>query len=320
MNNVQSTTISSIPGKSKTSSKGWVSFNAVCCTYNGESQDKRMRGGIITDGDAISYHCFNCGFKTGWKPGRNISLKYRRLLQWMGVDSNSIQMLNIEALRIKDTVDIIDEEIEEFNPEFDPRDLPKNVPIDQAPQDIQEYAIKRCLPLNKCVWSDQKPGRLYRRVLIPFTWKGKEIGFTARGIDDETKPKYFTNHDPNYVYGIDDQYSDARYCIVTEGILDALCINGISTLGNACSETQAQIIDTLNREVILVPDQDKAGQSLINDALEFGWSVSFPEWEDDVKDVNDAVVRYGKLFTIKNIIDAKETSTLKINLKRKKYV
>ena len=89
-------------------------------------------------------------------------------------------------------------------------------------------------------------------------------------------------------------------------------------MSNQCSEQQAQIIDTLAREVILVPDRDRAGQRLIDDALEYGWSVSFPEWHNDVKDINDAVVRYGKLFTLKSIIDAKQTSSLKINLMRKK--
>ena len=68
-----------------------------------------------------------------------------------------------------------------------------------------------------------------------------------------------------------------------------------------------------------MPDKDKAGQRLIDDALEYGWAVSFPEWENDTKDVNDAVVRYGKLFTLKSIIDAKQTSSLKINLLRKKW-
>ena len=51
---------------------------------------------------------------------------------------------------------------------------------------------------------------------------------------------------------------------------------------------------------MLVPDRDKAGQKLIDDALEYGWSVSFPEWEADVKDINAAVIRYGKLFTLKS--------------------
>ena len=112
---------------------------------------------------------------------------------------------------------------------------------------------------------------------------------------------------------------NARFVVVTEGLFDAMCIGGVGILSNQCSETQAQIIDTLAREVILVPDRDIAGQKLIDDALEYGWSVSFPEWEPDVKDVNDAVIRYGKLFTLKSIVDARETSSLKINLRRKRW-
>jgi len=46
--------------------------------------------------------------------------------------------------------------------------------------------------------------------------------------------------------------------------------------------------------------------------------VSFPDWHKDVKDVNDAVVRYGKLFTLKSILDAKQSNSLKINLLRKR--
>jgi len=98
-----------------------------------------------------------------------------------------------------------------------------------------------------------------------------------------------------------------------------MCISGVAIMSNQCSEQQAQIIDTLGREVILVPDRDSAGQRLIDDALEYGWSVSFPEWETDVKDINDAVVRYGKLFVLKSIVDAKQTTSLKINLMRKKW-
>ena len=121
------------------------------------------------------------------------------------------------------------------------------------------------------------------------------------------------------VYGIDNQLPHSRFVIVTEGLFDAMCIGGVGIMNNRRSETQAQIIDTLAREIILVPDKDKAGQRLIDDALEYGWAVSFPEWENDTKDVNDAVVRYGKLFTLKSIIDAKQTSSLKINFTRKKW-
>jgi len=321
VNSIQQTVMDSLPGKTKRTSNGWVSFNAVCCHHNGESQDKRMRGGIIANGEAISYHCFNCNFKTGWQPGRHISFKMRKLLTWLNVDENTRQMLNIEALRIKDTVVVENVEEEKFEIKFKPRPLPDNtVTLADAPQHIQDYVAQRGLDSTQLLYSDTKPAGMWKRFIIPCTYKNKLIGYTARTTDENSKPKYHNSYDTGYVYGMDDQLPHAKFVVVTEGILDAMCIGGVGILSNNASETQAEIIDTLAREVILVPDRDSAGQRLIDDALEYGWSVSFPEWESDVKDINDAVVRYGKLFTLKSIVDAKQTMSLKINLRRKKYV
>lgn len=319
MNSIQQAVNDSLPGKQKRTTNGWISFNAVCCHHNGESSDRRSRGGVIMNGDAVSYHCFNCGFKTGWQPGRHISFKMRKLLTWLGVDENTRQMLNIEALRIKDTVVLEEPDEDEIKVKFKPRDLPDGA-THTLPDHIKAYAQARALPVDKLMYANNKAAGMWKRVIVPFTWQGKTIGFSARSTDDAGRPKYFTNHDTGYVYGIDNQSTNARFVVVTEGLLDALCIGGVGILSNQCSEQQAQIIDTLAREVILVPDRDRAGQRLIDNALEYGWSVSFPDWETDVKDVNDAVVRYGKLFTLKSIIDAKQTNSLKINLLRKRYV
>ena len=67
-----------------------------------------------------------------------------------------------------------------------------------------------------------------------------------------------------------------------------------------------------------MPDKDKVGEQLIDSALEYGWSVSFPDWHSEVKDVSDAVLKYGKLFTLTSIIEAKQSNKLKIELARKK--
>jgi DNA primase len=239
----------------------------------------------------------------------------------LGVDENERQRVVVEALRIKDTV-VLEEEVDEpeFTIEFPERDLPQDcVPLTQAPQELLEYAQLRQMPVEELLWSDTKPARMYKRIIIPCTWQGRVIGSTARAADNETKPKYFNNYESNYVYGIDRQIPGGKFSVVCEGIIDALTIGGVATLTNRCNDTQAQIIDTLGREIVLVPDRDKAGQKLIDDALEYGWSVSFPEWEADVKDINAAVIRYGKLFTLKSIIDAKQTNRLKINLMRKRF-
>jgi len=51
--------------------------------------------------------------------------------------------------------------------------------------------------------------------------------------------------------------------------------------------------------------------------MEFGWSVAFPEWQKGVDDVAEAVLQYGRLFTMQSILKTTETSKLKIDLKRK---
>ena len=110
-----------------------------------------------------------------------------------------------------------------------------------------------------------------------------------------------------------------KFVIVTEGPFDAIAVSGVSILGSEINDTQRELIDNLGRQVIVVPDRDAPGQKLINQALEFGWSVAFPEWEDNVSDVADAVAKYGRLFTMQSILKSTESNKLKIDLKRKMY-
>jgi len=70
----------------------------------------------------------------------------------------------------------------------------------------------------------------------------------------------------------------------------------------------------------VVPDQDEAGMKLVDRAVELGWSVSMPNWPADVKDVNDAVIRWGRLATLITIMQARETSRIKIELRKKQLV
>jgi DNA primase len=97
-----------------------------------------------------------------------------------------------------------------------------------------------------------------------------------------------------------------------------MAIDGVAVLSNECSEVQADIIESLGKEVIVVPDTDKSGSKLVDQALEYGWAVSYPVWQKDYKDVSDAVKELGKLFVLKSILDAKETGRLKIELLKKR--
>jgi hypothetical protein len=69
-----------------------------------------------------------------------------------------------------------------------------------------------------------------------------------------------------------------------------------------------------------VPDQDTAGVELIDRAQELGWAVSVPEWPAGCKDVNDAVIKLGRLGALLTIMQARETSRIKIEIRKKQLV
>ena len=320
MNQVQSVIMSNLPGKVKKSSSGWQSFNAPCCVHNGETQDKRGRGGIILNGEAISYNCFNCGYKTGWQPGRPLSRKLRQLMDWLGTPESDIKRLVLTAIQLKETAieqNLIPEEIE-FT--FEKKDFPEqSSPLASDNKLILEYLHKRGLDENDYpyYWTPITETKFDRRVIIPFFWQDEIVGYTAR-LAVRGNPKYFTSTPAGYVFNMDRQTEDRKFVVVTEGPFDAIAIDGVAILGSDIGDAQVDLIESLNRQVIMVPDNDSAGNKLITQAMKYNWDVSFPTWYDTCKDINEAVLNYGKVFTLKNILDNVQSTRLKIQLHQKR--
>jgi hypothetical protein len=310
--------LSYLPARRKPSASGWTSFNAPCCEHNGESRDRRSRGGIKTAPAGWSYHCFNCGFTASFVLGRNLTFKARKLLGWMNVPQEEIERINLESLKHKSIEGLLGERQEIVNRlqsiDFEDRDLPADTqPLNEQ---AEEYLRKRCAPpdypfLYKTM---PRPG-----IVIPFTHDNQVVGHTTRFLDDRT-PRYIQDIQHGYVFGTDLQATDWQYAIVVEGVFDALSINGLAVLHAEINDAQARLIRSLNREIIVVPDQDEAGMKLVDRAMELGWSVSMPEWPADVKDVNDAVIRWGRLATLITIMQAKETSKIKLELRKKQLI
>jgi DNA primase len=156
-------------------------------------------------------------------------------------------------------------------------------------------------------------------VIIPFTYDNRIVGHTQRFLDNRT-PKYISNSQPGYVFGTDLQHADWTNVVVVEGIFDALCIGALAVMHSTISDEQARLVRSLGKEITVVPDQDTAGMELVDRAVELGWAVSMPPWPDDVKDVNDSVMRYGRLATVLTIFENRETSKIKIELRKKNLV
>ena len=172
--------------------------------------------------------------------------------------------------------------------------------------------------LSDFYWTDDPS--LRNRVLVPFTWNNKPMGFSGRLFEDgKKKIKYFSNYPSNLIWGYDRQHRDAKFCIVVEGLLDAVAIGALAICSNEINDVQAQVIETLDRDIIVVPDRDKPGQAMVDAALKYGWGVAFPDWETGIKDVADAVAKYGQLFTMRSILDSTERTSLKIKLMSKRW-
>jgi hypothetical protein len=311
--------ISFLPGKRKQTASGWISFNAPCCVHRGDNQDKRQRGGIKPSPDGSwSYHCFNCGYTASFVLGRNLTFKARKFLEWMNVPQEEIERINLESLKHKSIEGLLGERQEIINKlqniEFEDRDLPADTqPVNEQ---VEGYLQSRCIPLDYpfLYKTMPRPG-----VVIPFTHNNQVVGHTTRFLDDRT-PRYIQDIQPGYVFGTDLQGANWQTAIVVEGVFDALSINGLAVLHAEINDAQVRLIRSLGRDVIVVPDQDAAGMKLVDRAVELGWAVSMPEWPAGVKDVNDAVIRLGKLAALITIMQAKETSKIKIELRKKSLV
>jgi DNA primase len=156
-------------------------------------------------------------------------------------------------------------------------------------------------------------------IVIPFTHNNQVVGHTTRFLDDRT-PKYIQDIQPGYVFGTDLQRDSWQWAIVVEGVFDALAINGLAVLHAEVNDAQVRLIRSLGRDIIVVPDQDEAGMKLVDRAVELGWSVSIPTWPDGCKDVNDAVIRLGRVGCLLTILENRETSRIKIEMRKKQLV
>ena len=318
MSLIADTLLTYLPGKRKTTPSGWISFNAVCC------DDKRQRGGfIVNGGDAVSYHCFNCGFKCSWQPGRHISKNMNKFMRDLAIPDDTINQLRLEALRLDNNNST---EIKSIIPKFDVRALPiDSIPIIDLLADppeklipILEYMVSRKLfPEDFPFYWTPKVG-FSNRLIIPFIYKNEIVGWTARAVND-AQPKYLSEQQPGYVFNLDNQQDERDFVIVSEGPFDALSIDGCDLLGAEIKDSQNWLLKQLGKEIVLVPDRDHEGPRTVEQAIEYGWSVSMPNWPEGVKDINDAVVKLGKLATLWLIVSAKESYALKIQLKAKEW-
>lgn len=283
------------------------------------------------------YNCYNCGFKTRFE-GNKLSRNFESLMDWMGVPTDEIKKVKLELMhsRLDGGPASTNSSSQVLIHDFEEVPLPIGaVPIENivAEQDIAddfmtalEYLGNRgTAVLNgwNYHWSSNTKLDMNKRIIIPFYHRTKVVGWTARyaGIPPSGTPRYYnSNLQTGYLFNCDVLYKPGRkYVTIHEGPFDAISVDGVATLGSEPSREQIAWLNSTDKEKIVVPDRQRTNQGLIDAALTNGWSVSFPDWEEDIKDAADASRRYGRLFTLSTIMRSHTKNHLEIGIKRRMF-
>ena len=318
---------SALLGRIKTTnSRGFSYFNCPVCVQQGQPRhDTKHRCGVIYDNEGIGINCFNCGFKIRYKKGQLLSKAMERFLLALNVDEKRVKELYFWAWELFRLVES-NPGLENITPTFfhggfPTAELPPCAkPITQLAEDdcddenfiaVVDYLMSRgdaLVTATDYYWSPDLNKGMNRRLIIPFYYEDRIVGWTARTIDD-IKPKYHNTSPPGYLFNCNVMKLDRKYLLLTEGVLDAIAIDCIGLQRNNINERQINWINACKQIKIVVPDRDVSGSRLIDIAMEQGWHVAFPNvsgtkgwWEEDIKDVADATKRYGRLFTLRSII------------------
>lgn len=320
-----------LPRDSKKTPNGFWSYNCpVCHIVGSHSPDTRRRGGMRFDLDRMGINCFNCGFKAVWIISSPMPKRIRWYLGHLGAPSDDISALsflswansNVTTETLKPTP-VLPTIYPELNLPIGSKLINNIIETEQsipflncleALSTRSDEAIKN----GEFWWCDSVQNNYKDRIILPIRINNKIIGWTARASRPDIT-KYKTEKPPGAIFNIDKAMANEHILFITEGVFDALVVNGISTMGANVGKEALEWISNNSgqRQIILIPDGDAAGTELMEVASNLNWSVSYPwrsrettdysiaqpTWELDIKDADEAAKRYGILYTYDAIMN-----------------
>jgi len=255
--------------------------------------DRVKRAGFKFESDKIIYSCFRgkCDASTEYEYGQPLYNKFREVLDAIGVDIPFDLRMHRQKHK---PVEKLNEELYEKHT-YDSIELPSD---HVRYQPDTHYYFREFLESRKVEFNQQ----LYvsnNKLLIPFYYRTELIGYQTISVNQNNKTFYQTSSGNTDLMFINSKggYINSNPVIV-EGIMDAASIpDSIAILGISVSRKQAYLLR--NSTPLLLPD--RKGSNFIKVAKRYGWDISIPDWK--VKDVNEAIQKYGKFITMKMIHD-----------------
>lgn len=304
-------------------SSGWETCKCPLCN------DYKDRGGFKFEGDTIIYSCFNCGVKSVFEEfSGDLSKHFRRILNSFGIEDSEISsVVNTSFFNKKDSEEktITLSKLTKVNTTTPTVKLPeKSFPLGhpeflEYQEKLITYLINRKVDLDKYKFFFSLEPRFKDRIIIPFYRQGKIIYWQARHIDSAEKKRY--DNAPvgreAVMFNFDqlNRYTDAPL-FITEGVFDAMMVDGISILGSKMSEAKIELLAKTHRRIVFVIDKDPNGRHLAESVLKAGWEIAFAP--DGAEDLNNSVSRFGLSWTIyevmKSIVPAGDAARLAINI------
>jgi hypothetical protein len=278
-------------------SRGFYSFKCQSCN------DYKVRAGFKFDNGQIGFNCWNCGLSGRFEEySGKMSGNFRKILTSHGVKTDEIDSVLNSAFFIKEKPQkaITLSTLSNINTETPPVKLPpKSIKLGSAgfesyQEKILNYLLNRKVNVLKYPFYFSLEERFIDKVIIPFYRAGKLIYWQARSIDGADKKRYDNaaiSRDA-VMFNYDKLYANVNYpLIVTEGVFDALMLDGIALLGSKLTAAKEHVLKSSRRELIFVIDKDKVGKHLGLKAIENGWKITF--LPTGISDLNDCVQKVG---------------------------
>lgn len=300
-----------IPLSKRPNSHGWWSVLCKVCNDHGK---KGKRAGFKFDPDSTAYNCFNCGHAAGYHHDSkhfskdmttvldafNVPVSERNKVLFAAMSNTGSGATPTKRVNIQPTPIALP-------PYFTPLNGVDGDVIDQY---ACEYLVEdRGIPWNATTFyigrqhSDPQSAKWFARLILPVYKDDQLIFYTGRDLTGTRTKKYMSPAVPrdNVMYGFNEIVRDTTDPLyVVEGWFDAYHINGVAVFGNKMTTNQLTWMNRCHRPKVIIPDRQGEGYLLAEQALEHGWSISTPDI-GECKDVNDAIMKYGLVYTMMTI-------------------
>jgi hypothetical protein len=304
-------------------SKGW---NRTFCEVCGDgSRTKGPRGGWLFSGEMCFYHCFNCGIDGNFDSDREhpFSKEMVKIFDGFNIPSK-------EYFAIAYSKKVLEENgkkekkperkktvVESFDiPDFfvNLEDVSKeNIYAKLAYEELkrrnidpQSYPFYMSSGKSKAGPRDEAIAKAFMgRLIIPFfDADANLIYYQGLDLSKQSKKKYLNADVPrtNVISGMERLTMNTQSPLyVTEGFFDAYHLKGVSIQENSLTQGQIDLLKRSPRRKVFVPDKKSDSSKVVDQFIKLGWEVTVPDIGSSCKDIDDAVRKYGKLYTLQQV-------------------